>query len=579
MTREFANRFHLLCGLSIAAICAQPAIAAPEPLGSSLATSAKALPPTATPPVASGTARAIGRYEVFTVPFDPNLTLRTATYTPSGKVLVSYAKNAAQPRREIMLATQDDDGRNFRPFFSQALPERPKDNGIRFMVFADNKRIFTGDHIIECSTSLETCKNPKLLPVEYPDEIADGDHISHRWSEMIVAPDNKHVSWTTLFSNYSAMVFTGELERTPSGYKIARTRIVSTTDPFDKDPKHGDGVIPQPVRGGEVKQFVHGGTGISLAGARDRDLADSTVLHLATGEVEAITDTPGYDETTIFSPDERLGVVMSSRFSPKTDLAVLGLMPRPYPGSLNMGLNSLAYNYSVSGVRQTRSGNIGPALIEIAPSKAEEGYTGANLNTQDDWVFGSPLSWHPSSTKAMWMERRRGERREDGARPPTRMQAVRLLDYKAGPAVAARPMPEATAYASSDLSIAKGYAAQARDIDVKVYGKHSGHVTYRRTPTGVIEKAYFNFSDDGQHVYAGRESMQSNPRGNSTYTADVSLTGPKPGVMKLKITFGPASDFYVPTRIVFTPDASGVPLSNGYAEYDGKRLEVSSLAP
>lgn len=524
---------------------------------------------------AASTSNSIGRYEIYTVPFDPDLVFRTATYTPSGKVLVSYAKDASQPRRQVDLATMDDDGRNLRPFFSQALPERPKDNGIRFMVFADNKRIFLGDFIIECATSLEACNNPALLPVEYPAEVADGDHISHRWSEMIIAPDNRHVSWTALLSNYSAIVFIGELERTETGYRIGKTRIVSTTDPFIKDPQHADGVIPQIVRGGEVKQFVHGGTAISLAGARNRDLADSTVLHLPTGEVDAITDTPGYDETTIFSPDERLGVVMTSRFSPQTDLAILGLVPRPYPAALNMGLNSLAYNYSVSGVRQQRSGNVGPALIEIAPSKTQEGYVGISLNTQDEWVFGSPMSWHPSGTKAMWMEGRRGERGSG----PRRMQVVRLLDYRPAPPVAAKVTPDHIEYALSDLSIAKEYARKAQDIDVKVYGRKSGYITYRRTPAGLIEKTYVNFSDDGAQVYSGSETMQNNPRGNSTYTADVTLAGPRPGTMKMTIIFGPATDFYNPTKIIFTPDAAGIPLSKGYAEFGGKRLEVSSLTP
>ena len=523
----------------------------------------------------SATAPSIGRYQIFTVPFDSNLLFRTATYTPSGKVLVSYAKDAAQPRREIALATIDDDGRNFRPFFSQNVPERPKDNGLRFMVFADNKRIFLGDFIIECTTSLETCNNPSLLPVEYPAEVADGDHISHRWSEMIIAPDNRHVSWTALLSNYSAVVFTGALERTGSGYRIVKARIVSTMSAFDKDPQHADGVIPQTVRGGEVKQFVQGGAGISLAGALERDLADSTVLHLPSGEVEAITDTPGYDETTIFSPDERLGVVMTSRFSPRTDLAILGLVPRPYPAALNMGLNSLAYNYSVSGVRQQRSGNVGPALIEIARSTTQAGYVGVNLNTQDEWVFGSPLSWHPSSTKAMWMEGRRG----GGEGGPRRMQVVRLLDYKAGPAVEAKPTPDDVSYAQSDLAIVKEYARKAHDIDVKVYGRKSGYIIYKRTPTGLIEKVYVDFSDDGRQVYTGRESMQSNPRGNSTYTADVTLAGPRPGRMKLRLTFSAARDFYSPTKIVFAEDAAGAPLSSGFAEYGGQRFEMSSLIP
>lgn len=202
-----------------------------------------------------------------------------------------------------------------------------------------------------------------------------------------------------------------------------------------------------------------------------------------------------------------------------------------------------------------------------------------HLNTENGWVFASPLSWHPSSTRAMWIERQRGERGEAGERPLGRMQAVRLIDYQPGPAVAAKPTPNNMPYASSDMSIAKSYAATTRDIDVKVYGRHSGRLTYRRTPAGLIEKTYANFSDDGLYVYNGREAMQSNPRGNSTYAADVTLTGPKPGTMKLKMTFGPATDFYDPTRLVFTPDPSGVPLSYGYAEFDGKRLEVSSLLP
>ena len=83
-------------------------------------------------------------------------------------------------------------------------------------------------------------------------------------------------------------------------------------------------------------------------------------------------------------------------------------MPRPYPDSLNMGVSMLAYTYSVTGVRKTRSGSIGPALIDIEASKTREGYLGINLNTQDEWVFHSPMSWHPDGKKAMWIEARRG---------------------------------------------------------------------------------------------------------------------------------------------------------------------------
>lgn len=522
------------------------------------------------PATSSVPALSIGRHEVRTLPLSGDVTPRSATYTPSGHVLVSYERPDAKDPRQVNLAIMDDDGRNMRTIFSQLLPMHEKDNGIRYMVFSDNRRIFLGDFILECAPSLDACAKSSLLPVAYPAEVAGGDHVSHRWSEMIVAPDNRHVSWTTLLSNYAAVVLTGELSRQPAGYVIVKPRIVSTLEPFKKDPKHADGVIPQPLRNGEVKQFVHGGTAISMAGAVKRDIPDSVVQHLATGDLEAITDTPGYDETTIFSPDERLGMVMTTRFSKETDLAILGLMPRPYPASLNMGLSMPAYTYGVVGVRAGRPGNVGPALIDIESSKKQPGYLGVNLSTDPSWIFRSPMSWHPSSTKALWIEGESGGKKR-------RIQIVELPDYQPGNPVTAKTTPDAMPYASSDLSVIPGLVQKSNDIDVKVYGTVSGHITYRRTAT-TIEKVYVNFSDNGRRIYAGRETMQLNSRGNSTYTADLRLSGTDSGVMDLKMTFGPLSGER-PAGLVFAPDPSGVPLTRGYAEYNRKRVTVDGLAP
>jgi hypothetical protein len=524
-----------------------------------------------TRPTTSQTDVTIGRVEIATIPFAPNLRISSATYTPSGKVLVSYSDGTAHDPRNVTLAIMNDDGTNMRPFFSQALPERPKANGIRYMVFADNKRVFLGDFIVECAPSLDACAKSSLYPVEYPAEVAGGGKIAFRWSEMIVAPDNRHIAWTTLLANYSAMVFVGELQKTGATYKIVHPRIVSTLDPFHKDPAHADGVLPTPVRGGEVKQFVHGGTAISLVGANRRDTPDSVVQHLNTGRREAITDTPGYTETTIFSPDERLGMTMTTRFSEHTDPAVLGLLPRPYPDSLNMGLSMFAYTYAVTGVREARSGNVGPALIDIEASKTRDGYRGINLNTQDEWVFRSPMSWHPGSAKAMWIEGRRGT--ED-----TRIQIVRLPDYRPGAAVTAKPVPHDIPESSADLSAVSAYASTSQDIHAKVYGRRTGYIDYRRTPRGLIEKTYVDFSDDGQQVYSGSEKMEANPMGRSTYTAKLKLSGPKPGAMDLTMTFGPLRG-KLPAQLMFEPGPSGAPLTRGYVEYDGQRLDASSLVP
>ena len=467
----------------------------------------------------------------------------------------------------------NDDGTGLRTIFSQAVPERPKDNGIRFMPFNDNRRIFMGDFVLECAPSLDACDKSTLLLVTYPAEVADGPHIAHRWSEMIIAPDNRHIAWTTLLSNFSAAVFTGELRKRGAGYVIAEPRIVSTLAPFKPDPKHADGVLPQPIRNGEVKQFVHGGTGISMAGGVDRDLPDSVVQDLRSGKVEAVTRTPGYDETTIFSPDERLGLTMTTRFSEGTDLKILDLIPRPYPAALNMGLSMFAYTYGVTGVRASRPGNVGPALIDIQASETQAGYLGTNLHTQDDWVFNSPMSWHPGGKKAMWPESPRG----GGAR---RLQIVELPDYRPGKPVVTKVTPDTIPYGSTDLSVIPGLVRKTDEIDeidVKVYGQVSGHIAFRRTASS-IDKVYFDFSDDGRTVYAGRETMALNPRGNSTYTADLRLTGANSGRMDLTMTFGPVVGSEQ-AGLVFAPDASGKPQTRGYTEYNGTRLTVDKLVP
>lgn len=511
-----------------------------------------------------------GQVDIYTLAVPDGVIVRTATFTPSGSILVSYANDATAQPRDLRLATMNADGTGFRDFFQAVIPLRPKDNGLRYMMFADKKRIFMGDFVLECTQPLEQCSDARLIDVQYPAEVANGDHVSHRWSEMVIAPDNQSVAWTTLLSNYAAIVFTGQLRREANIYVIASPTIISSINPFVPDPKNADGVRPQPVRGGEVKQFVHGGAAISLAGAARRDIPDSVVQYLSSGKREGITDTPGYTETTIFSPDETLGVVMTTRFSNKTDPAVLGLMPRPYPDSLNTGLSMLAYTYSVTGVRRGRPGNIGPALIAIDASKSASDYQGLNLNTDKSWVYRSPMSWHPSGKMAMWQE-------GQFLGGPERIQIVHLPNYRSASPVAPVATPISVSYGVTDLSVVKAFASQSRDIDVKVYGRASGYILYKRTPDAIV-KTYVDFSDDGKSAYSGRETTLSNPRGTSVYTADITLSGQDKGRMDLSISFGPISG-EAPATIIFTPDANGVPQSQGYAEYNGRRLNVSDLLP
>src|SRR3546814_21025595 len=92
---------------------------------------------------------------------------------------------------------------------------------------------------------------------------------------------------------------------------------------------------------------------------------------------------------------------------------------------------------------------------------------------------------------------------------PARIRVVNLPDYQPAAPGAAKSTPDPVSYGSSDLSVVKQYASASHDIDVKVYGRTSGYIQYRRTVNGVIEKTYVDFSNDGQQIYSGSERMQN----------------------------------------------------------------------
>jgi hypothetical protein len=159
-----------------------------------------------------------------------------------------------------------------------------------------------------------------------------------------------------------------------------------------------------------------------------------------------------------------------------------------------------------------------------------------------------------------------------------RIRTVALPGYRPGPAVTMHPTPDRIAYGVSDPAAVARYVAANATLDLKVYGRKAGYITYRRTPDGVTEKTYTGFSDDGRTTWSGSERMVANPAGRSTYTAKVTLAGATPGAMDLQITFGPLRAA-LPAQIIFAADADGVPLSHGHADFGGRHLDVATLLP
>ena len=523
----------------------------------------------------------LGRIEVTTIPVPEFARITLATYTYSGKVLLFYHSDEDPNEIDFTnIATVNDDGTDFRTIFSGVIKQHPKANGIRIMPYQDNKRALLGDYVLECSPDIDHCEKVEIVPIEYPWAVYDDPLTTHHWSEIIIAPDNEHISWTMLRSDVGAANAIGVLKRNQDKYIIEKAQLISSFGYFKEDEEHSGHIVPQIVRGGEVKQFVRGGTAISLVGAKKGAITDSVVQDLLTDEITQITKTPGYNETTMFSPDERLGLVMSTRGSKRTDPAIFGLMPRPYGLLATQGLTMFIYMYAVAGVRSFRGGNIGPVLINIERSMHEAGYQGVQLHDpEEEWVYVSPMSWHPNGKRAMWLEMLRGSDAAENGRL-LRIRKVTLHDYQPGETVPCAKTPDEIPYGITD----EQWRQFIPDINVagKIAGKHSGYIEYQRQGEkmagGFIEARYVNYSDDGKTFYNGYEKSRHAFRTGCQYEADVEMTGEQQGEMKLRAVFSNVT-FELPPKLLFDKAEDGKPKSYGYATYNGVTMNIEDMAP
>ena len=491
--------------------------------------------------------------------------LDSGTYTATGTVLVSYReeKDSESYRR---LAIVEDDGANFRQIFSADLPIKPGANGIRYMIFADGKRILLGDWIIECNPDLDHCEHAELIPVEYPELPGQSNPNAMRWSEIIVSPSCTHMAWTTLNGLDGATNRLARLERRSNCYTLEDVQIISTMDFFVPDDQHPGAIRRGTIRGGELKQFIRGGLAVSEAGsAEGTRISDSVVQDLDSTEVRRITRTCCYDETTIFSPDERLGIVMTTRFSPKTNCAALAWLPRPFMSASLRGTTLPVYMLSVAAGRRMPGVNIGPALIDIQRSMTEEGYMGVNLSDPEgEWVYYSPMSWHPGCKRAMWVERTYDMSRG-------RLRVADLPEYQPGESIPAAAIPAAIPYATTDGTAKENprmtgpihaVGAHGGSFELKINGMNSTSV-------------YVDYSEDGRTIYNGTETFTRDQDG-CTYEAHIKATGEEAGEMDLRIRFS-QPNMWSMAKVDFSETQDGSPASFGQATWRGKTLYVNDM--
>jgi hypothetical protein len=528
-----------------------------------------------------------GSIEVDTVPLPDGALDTYATYTSSGRIFLLY-RRADDPAGEQIFhaATIEDDGSGCRHVFSGPIPQHPRANGIRAMMFPDNRRVLLGDYVLECEPDLDAAASARLVDVRYPWRQEEDPGTTHHWSEIIVAPDGEHVAWTILRADMGAAAGLGRLRRTAGAYEIVNPQLISTAEPYLPDPERPGYVLPQPSRGGEVKQFVRGGRAISAVGGVDGFLPDSVVQALDSDDLTAVTRGPGYDETTIFSPDERLGLVMTARASRATDPGVLGLLPRPRSGHALSAIAWAVYSYTVTGVRNHRPGNVGPVLVDVARSQTDPTYEGVALHDPaEEWVYVSPMSWHPDGTRCSWLETPRGSELAQPIRD-IRIRRARLLDVVPGEPVPAAVVPDVVPYAlrgeAAELTL---WNPSEPVTSARVAGRHSGYLEIERTlpdpahgTAGTGQVRYVRYSDDGDSFWSGLEHVTSGFVTDTVYVADVELAGPVPGEMHLRATWTPLVG-PEPVRLCTEKAGDGRPASFGYARYGDQRLEISALVP
>lgn len=225
-----------------------------------------------------------------------------AIYSKTGRIILSYKYENGDNKTYI--GVMDEDGSNLSELWSGEWKALYKSNGLRLMPFDDNKKILTGDYILECFPNIDNCTSSTLYKVVYPDEAVNLPGVYFVWSEIIVSPD-EHIAWSTLSFVYSNINFLGQLVKGKENYTITNVQIISTLGLIEYEDEEKRIFKDGECRGGEVKQFTNGGEAITLAGAGSSDstLAKSVFQSLVTEENYPLTHFPGYEETTIISPD------------------------------------------------------------------------------------------------------------------------------------------------------------------------------------------------------------------------------------------------------------------------------------
>ena len=491
------------------------------------------------------------------IPLPEDIIIDDGHYMFDGNIFICYKRSTTN---FTYFGVISDDGKNFKELYGEEFIVSPLANGIRLIPFRDGKRIYLGDFVFECNDTtknISSCEKGVLIPVNYPEEVVNNTDTYKTWSEMVVAPDNIHVAWTSLNMACGAVNFLGKFKRTENSYEIEESKIISTINFVEPDPTDESILITKIPRGGEIKQFIEGGNALTLVGTQPDEFVKSVYQSLKTEEVYTYSHEPGYDETSILSPDEKLGITMSTRFSPKTNMAIFGLMPRPHCSLVLSKIVESVYTYAVTNVRKTRKGNVGPVLFVKEKSINDPNYHGIDLHdTEEKFVFCSPISWHPSNLKAIWPEVEKGTSNR-------RLRKLEISNYTPSAYPKIENTTDNVPYALDMSEMDNIHFDKKTNGTIK--GKKSGEIIYYNSGFSqthqTVKITYINYSDDGKKFYNGEEEFIGDRTSKNVYKSNVILSGSESGQNNFTITFNTKSDLIKEE-------------TEGYASYGGKTIKA-----
>ena len=441
----------------------------------------------------------------------------------------------------------------------------PKGHSTKPFPFKDGRRIFSGGVVVECTPSVLDCQSAEVIPVQFP---AAGDPRvipGQVTTEIRLAPDDVHIAWTSLRIDAPGVLAIGELRREPTQYVLDNVELLSAPTFFEGPPS--DLKRPSGPGGGEVKQFIDGGRSLVIGtGRSSRYTLDAAKINIATGEVTWLTDHPGWDETAIFSPDEKWFTLLTTRFEP-ADLTLFGQVPHPtFTAEMGFPLFGLAI-----GISSPQGGldddDRGPYLIDSFGDR--EGYFGQTLKSSDGYHFLPLARWHPDGTKIVWAE----QKKESTVGRDTRIRMAHLVDRLP----ITKPVPVVTTpdapWANSFEDLVHSGVANATGT---LHGLVSGQTRITTSPDslfllgGSAAATFTNHSDDGRTWANGTEDMQWSLKSEQTFESSVRVHGCSQGLSEMTVVFAGSLEGRIAGRTV-------KPGSTGVTSLDGNILSIDDF--